>query len=344
MKILKRTYKWFFMNSEEKVISDLLSFITIIIALNLFYYPIFKENVLTIILFLIIICVIFRLLADCYRYILKKIINHGQRVEIKNKHIRLKNGMTRFVKRIKDLWFINILFLVIVLVSFIFERYFSWFEFQAFIVNVLSLIVTVYLLDFLYSEEARKSSANKRYLIDHAFSDLIDVLEGALAEILIDEQFVEFNCKIVQLDEYNFLSEEDKNHFTQATKVSYPWKIYEYTPEDIQLEIEETSFWTTSIKINNFFYSEKDTLPRLEFLKIVINKTKKEINSHLTRYSHFMMYEDFKIIFELDRGLQDYYLREGINFETTNQIMLSHTLHGLIMNLDEAKRVFYKWM
>ncbi|WP_207198834.1 hypothetical protein [Peribacillus sp. TH14] len=331
------------MNSKEKDISDLLSFITIIIALNLFYYPIFKENVLTIILFLIIICVIFRLLADCFRYILKMIIKHGQRGEINNKHIRFKNGMTRFYKRIKDLWYINLLFLVIVLLSLIFERYFSWFEFQAFIVNVLSLIVTVYVLDFLYSEESRKSSANKRYLTDHAFGDLINLLESALAEMLIDEKFVEFNCKIVQLNEYNFLSEEDKNHFPQATEVFYPWKIYEYTPEDIQLKIEQSGFWTTSIKINNFFYSDKETLPRLEFLKIVINKTKKEINSHLTRYSHFMMYGDFKIIFELDRGLQDYYLREGINFETTNQEMLSHTLHDLIINLDEARRVFYKW-
>ncbi|PVE64460.1 hypothetical protein [Priestia megaterium] len=258
---------------------------------------------------------------------------------------RLKNGIIRFKNRMKDLWYIHVLFLFLMIISLIISMCYEKFDLQSAIVNIISLCVTVYILDFLYSEEARKSSANKRYLIDGAFGDIVRRLEYILYDILIDnEKFYRIDNEIIHSSAIQYLSEEDKVKCIKENEINVMERIFDYNENELKEKFQRSDFWVEKITVSGLFYHKEKTISRSDYLNNLISKTSKDIESHLSKYSSFMLYEDFKIIFQLTESLNDYYLQNGMDYKNTNQEMTAHSLVGLISTLKNAKHIHRKWL
>ncbi|SDM14388.1 hypothetical protein SAMN05216244_1660 [Sediminibacillus halophilus] len=243
---------------------------------------------------------------------------------ISNNLKRTKNGFRRFINRIKSLWPMNLFFIIIFTVIVILNLLIKNFQLESYLTSLFSLIITVYLLDFLYSEQGRRETANKRYTVDWEFHSIYSELEFGLHRLLIPEEDVYYG-----LDpdgDYNYRS----------------MNLHTLDSESIAKIIKREGFWN---KKTDHFQSKgyKIEITNRDFLTFLLSESRIKVNNHLIRYSNLILYEDFKLIHKLDNTLNDFYLKKGSNFPNLNQDMVAYSLEGLISCIFDCHRVKDKW-
>ena len=268
-----------------------------------------KENIIT----------LFILTLFCLPYIFPNIFvrSNDSRLYIDNKIRRIKNGVFRFEKRLETLWPMHIFFLALFTLILIASILVESFNIESYLISYASLLITVYFLDFLYSEQRRRETANKRYLIDWKVNDFIRTLEFGISDLF-------------------FYDIPDEDGFYPSSR------IFDLDPEGIRQIISTDLFWETEINLKltkGFdYWIKKD-----DFLNQLLDKTRKDINITLTRYSDIILYEDFKRIHELDEILNNFYLKEQSEFKNMNQQFVAVTLNRLTNSIYNASQITNKW-
>lgn len=179
------------------------------------------------------------------------------------------------------------------------------------------LVITVYFLDFLYSEQTRKETANKRYIIDAEIDKIIQEFQFGIADLL-------FNDK------------PDENGLYDFTR------IYHLDENEIHIMIASPLFWETGLNLKHvkgFDY----LINKNDFFNELLDKKRKELNNILIKYSNLTLYEDFKRIHALDELLQSFYFKQGSHFQQMNQLMIANQLETLIGYINDGLHVFGKW-
>lgn len=211
----------------------------------------------------------------------------------------------------------HIFFLILLIPILIASILIDSFSIESYIISYASLLITVYFLDFLYSEQRRRETANKRYLIDWKIGEFIQELEFGISNLF-------------------FYDIPDEDGFYHSSR------IFDLEPEEIRRIISTVFFWETEINLKltkGFdYWIKKD-----DFLNQLLDKTRKDINIALTRYSDIIFYEDFKRLHELDEILNDFYLKEQSEFKNMNQKFVAVTLNRLTNSIYNASQITNKW-
>lgn len=93
------------------------------------------------------------------------------------------------------------LFVLLILAKYVFHDI----RIENYLLSFGSLVITVYLLNFLYSEQSRKETANKRYIIDAEIDKIIQDFQFGLVDLFYydkpDENGLFDSTRIYRLDE-----------------------------------------------------------------------------------------------------------------------------------------------
>ncbi|ASK60778.1 hypothetical protein CFK37_00430 [Virgibacillus phasianinus] len=231
--------------------------------------------------------------------------------------VRAKNGLIRFLNRLRMLWPVN-LFFILLLISLLLANYmFHDFHAESYLISYGSLIVTVYFLDFLYSEHSRKSTANKRYMIDADVNQIIQDFKFGIADLF-------------------YYANPDENGVYDTAR------IYQLAEKDIHKMITSPFFW--EIKLNLKHIKGFDYLiNKNDFLNELLERKRNELNTILMRYSNLILYEDFKRVHALNELIHSFYFKQGSKFHQMDQRMLAHQLKTLIQSINDGFNIFAKW-
>lgn len=241
----------------------------------------------------------------------------GTKSFVKKMLKRTRNGTFRFRKRLKTQWPMHIFFLLLLMPLLVANIILNNFVLENYLISYTSLLITVYFLDFLYSEQRRRETANKRYMIDWKIRNFIQSLEFGISDLLF----------------YDIPDEDGK--FSSS-------RIFDLNPVEIQKIIASDLFWETEINLKltkGFDY----WINKNDFLNEILDKIRDDINTTLTRYSDILLYEDFKDLYRLDEILHSFYLKEESDFTHMNQQFIAVMLNKLINSINQVEQITSKW-
>lgn len=241
------------------------------------------------------------------------------------------NLFKRFLKRLISIWPINIMFIGLILISVYLSKIFKL-DLNNILLNLIIMMITVYLLDFLYLEQDRRSTANKRYLVDYSvLYRLINKIESEI-EIIIDidiknRVYIESKDTDVEV----FSKEEDKGAGYIDNEI-----------EKINNKISINNFWEEDIDLTNIL-GNKDIWIRKKYFKKVIKEWKKDIDFILLSYGNFMFYENFKAVFDIKETLNGYYFMEDVDFDEVSSFFISVSIYSLLVDCKEIMKLVEQW-
>ena len=272
-----------------------------------------------------IIIIIFIIINISLAFILYSILNESRiyiycrhkRYSFINGLRRAQNGTKRFFKRLRVIWPMHLLFLItLVLILFLFKIHVIS-NLEQYLLSLANLIIIIYFIDFLNSEQSRRDSANKRYLVD-----------------------VEIYQVVSQLTQvFDLLLSRDSKSDDEV--YSYYQISYQMTEDEIYQIINMQGFWEKEEKYFINVYETQITTPKI-FLKNNISTLLSEVGLFLAKYSNLILYDDFRLIHQLEYQLKrlDDVLKYDVNFVEDN---ISHLLIELIQLNKECEIILNKW-
>lgn len=168
------------------------------------------------------------------------------------------NVLGRFVSRFKSIWPLNITFILLFVVSY-FISVFLEINYYDIVLNIITLIITVYLLDFLYLEQNRRESANKRYIVECYAS------EGLIKDIISDITYI-LGTRNPKNNFYDIRHIDTKKPFLRENQ-----EIDSKQISIIRNIISRENFWLEEINISHIKGTEANVV-RQDYFKSLLKK------------------------------------------------------------------------
>lgn len=231
---------------------------------------------------------------------------------------RVKNGLRRFFNRMRVIWPMHLFFLFTLLLIIFLNRIQIIGNIEQYLLSLINLMIIIYFIDFLNSEQSRRESANKRYLVDVEIYQVVSRLSSVFDLLLYS------------------------NSNTSNNESMPPYQIsYQLTEDDIYKVINTKGFWDKEVSFFINVYETQVTNPK-KFLKDNIYTLLLEVQLFLAKYSNIVLYDDFRLIHQLEiqlKRLNDV-LKYDINFIEDN---ISHLIFDLIQLNKECEIILNKW-
>ncbi|WP_342615080.1 hypothetical protein [Peribacillus frigoritolerans] len=216
----------------------------------------------------------------------------------------------RFIKRIKETWYIGAVLLILLTLLNYIGDYFKISQYTSkYIPGLVNTILAIYLIDFLRIEYERRRDVNRHYL---------------------------FNLELNQLS----------IDINLALSIFFETTNYKVDEEELKDIVNRKGFWEEELyNFGYFSLVEKDKpINRNDFLykilKIIAIKNKHFISS----YTSFCSYKEYKLIHNLFSITEEYLYIDYYDFSSESDHSLFYLFKNLFEYEETAKFIYdYNW-